>query len=97
MEFVETRNMHICDLRNLCIKRNWYTRGTNAEYSNLFDMLSDSHSEPVNMTTAKLAEIAADIMAHSEMHPDYEITSVMYELAQICHTFFDVKGGADNG
>ena len=96
MEYTETRVMHSWDLRNLCIKRNWYTRGTNAEYSALFNMLSDSHSEPVNMTTAKLAEVAADIMAHSDMNPDYEMTSVMYELAQICHTFFDVKGGVVN-
>lgn len=97
MEFVETRVMHACDLRSLCIKRNWYTCGTNAEYENLFSMLHDATFEPVNMTTEKLAEVAADIMAHSELHPDYEITSVMYELAQICNTFFDVKGGAVNG
>lgn len=97
MEFVETRIMHTHDLRNLCIKRNWYTCGTNAEYENLFSMLHDANFDAVNMTTAKLAEVAMDIMAHSEMNPDYEITSVMYELAQICHTFFDVKGGADNG
>ena len=87
-KYTETRVLDMCKLRSLCIEHDWYTCGTNEEYSALFARLHDEMGCPENMTTEKLAEIAADIMAHSEIS-DYTITSVMFELARACYTYFD--------
>lgn len=88
-KYTETRTMEADKLRALCIKNSWYTRGTCAQYNNLFDRLYDSDGCPVNLTTEKLAEIAQDIMEHSEI-TDYTITSVMFELARFATVYFDI-------
>ena len=88
MNYTENRTMSASDLRALCIRNNWYTCGTCKEYEALFNRLYDEDGCPVNLTTKKLAEIADDIMAHSEIS-DYTITSVMYELNRVCTVFFD--------
>ena len=89
MKFIETRILDSSKLRSICIQQAWYTLGTNEEYADLFAKLHDENGCPENMTTEKLAEIAADIMAHSEI-TDYTITSVMFVLACSCITYFDV-------
>lgn len=84
MKYTETRKIFAEDLRSLCIKMNWYTLGTNHDYARLlFDFTNGS------ATTEKLAQIAEDIKAHSET--EYEITSIMFELARICRSFFEVE------
>lgn len=89
MKFTETRTMNSSKLRSICIKMDWYTRGTNEEYSNLFAKLHDDMGCPVHLTTEKLVEIAEDIWEHSEIQ-DYTIESVLFELARTCYTYFDV-------
>lgn len=89
MKYTETRILDSTKLRQICIENDWYTRGTNEEYANLFSKLHDEAGCPENMTTEKLAEIAQDIMEHSEIS-DYTITSVMYVLARGCYTYFDI-------
>lgn len=88
MKYIETRILAANKLRSICIKNDWYTCGDCEEYAALFAKLHDANGCPENMTTEKLAEIAADIMAHSEIS-DYTITSVMFELACACYTYFD--------
>lgn len=89
MKFKETRTMSASKLRDLCIKRGWYTHGTNEEYSRLFDMLSDFCGCPEHLTTEKLVEIAEDIWDHSHI-TDYTIETVLFELARNCFTIFDI-------
>lgn len=81
MKIKETRKMNSYDLRELCIKRDWYTSGDNEEYSNLLDMTAH------RMTTKKLQQIAEDIKFHSDT--PYEITDIMFELSQICCSYFE--------
>lgn len=88
MTYTETRTLSATALRSLCIKNDWYTCGDNEEYTALFDRLYDQDGCPVILTAQKLSEIAADIMAHSEIE-DYTITSVMYELNKACTVTFD--------
>ena len=38
MIFRERRILYRDDLRNLCIKKQWYTRGDCAEYENMLSM-----------------------------------------------------------
>ena len=88
MTYTETRTLSATALRSLCISNNWYTCGTCDEYEALFNRLYDEDGCPVVLTAQKLAEIAADIMVHSEIE-DYTITSVMYELNTACTVTFD--------
>jgi hypothetical protein len=87
-KYTETRILDPEKVRRLCIKHDWYTCGDNEEYAAMFAKLHDDMGCPENMTTEKLAEIAADIMEHSEIS-EYTITSVMFELARACTTYFD--------
>lgn len=81
--YTETRKMTMDNLRALCIEHDWYTCGDNDEYSNL---LNTAHYCE-NITTDVLVELATDIKSHSET--EYEITSIMFELARICYSFFE--------
>ena len=92
MKYIETRTLSAYELRALCIKKNWYTCGTNEEYSNLLHRCS-ANFVAVEMTTEKLAEIASDIFQHSDADDCtdgyLEITSIMYDLAKACDTTFE--------
>lgn len=79
--YKEIRRMEARRLRSLCIEKGWYTQGDNKAYQHL---LYDVAEKLENITTDDLVEIAEDILEHSET--DYDIPSVMFELARICHT-----------
>ena len=87
-KFYETRTLSASALRSLCIEHDWYTCGDNEEYEHLFSMLHNEYGVPEEMTTDKLAEIAEDIMKHSEI-TDYTITTVMFAIARKCTSYFD--------
>lgn len=87
-QYSETRSLDSTALRSLCIRHNWYTLGTNEEYTHLFSLLHDEHGLPEEMTTRKLAEIAQNIYDHSEI-TDYTVTAIMFELNRACCTYFD--------
>lgn len=92
MKIKERRTMFGHDLWVLCNRKNWYTRGTNAEYRALFDLLSDDNRLAAEMTTDRLYEIAANIFSHSsedDCSDGYlSIPDIMYDLCKICRTVF---------
>lgn len=59
----EIRRIFSDDLRNLCIKKDWYTRGNCKEYCHLLNELAH---EKENITTDDIVEIAQDILNHSD-------------------------------
>lgn len=81
--YKEIRKMEMCSLRGLCIRMNWYTDGDIDEYDNLLRTADRCE----NITTDVLVELATDIRSHS--NTDHEITTIMYELADICYTYFE--------
>lgn len=85
-QYKETRRITASSLRALCIRQNWYTDGDNDEYRHL---LYDLAANKENLSTADIIEIAADIMEHSDMSPDYDIESVAFEVASIANVFFE--------
>ena len=91
MKYIETRTLSAYNLRNLCIRKNWYTCGDNEEYMALFGSLTENY-HAVEMTTEKLAEIATDIYEHSDESDCtdgcLEIPQIMYDLAKACDTTF---------
>lgn len=78
----EVRTLSKEALRSLCIRADWYTHGTNEGYGNL---LSKCHA---GMTTEDIENIARDIVGHSDIHSDMDITDVMFSVAEVCITCF---------
>lgn len=84
----ETRVMSADSLRELCINEDWYTCGTNEEYTKLLTSVSKNN----NIDTDDLVEIAQNIVDHSnniDLSVDGEFTNIMFKLARICNTFFE--------
>ena len=79
----EIRKLYWDDLRNLCIRKGWYTKGTSTEYETMLNM-----SEKENIATEDIVAIAQDIMDHSD-DDKMELTSYCFEIAKICNTFFE--------
>lgn len=82
--YKEIRKIHADSLRNLCIAKNWYTRGNTEEHSHL---LYDMAERKDNITTDDIVEIAQDIIENS--NTDQEFTSICFDIARIAVTFFE--------
>lgn len=80
----EVRRIYSEELRELCIKNRWYTKGTAAEYAHLLNELAH---EKENITTDDIVEIAQDVVEHSDT--DQEFTSICFDIARIAVTFFE--------
>lgn len=87
MKIKENRRIFPEELRELCIRNHWYTRGNNAEYEHL---LLDMAGHKENITTADIVAIAEDIKEHSsdEAVEDLELETICFEVARIAVTFF---------
>ena len=91
MKIHEIRKISRSDLRNLCIEKDWYTRGDNEEYGKLLDMCEKE------MDVLTLVAVARDIIEHSnpKRFADFSedriaMEYVLYELAEISHSVFHV-------
>ena len=58
-QYKEIRKIRASALRQLCIDKDWYTRGDNDEYGHLLFDLADKKD---NLSTMDIIEIAKDIM-----------------------------------
>lgn len=86
MKVKEIRKIDFEKVRAMCISNDLYDCGTNADYNHLLLVLCDRCQ---NVTTAKIIEIAEDILIHSDS--EIELTSIMYMLANdCCYTTFEV-------
>jgi len=79
--YKEVRQINMSDLRSLCIKNNWYTKGNNEEYRNLLNMTREE------ATTDVIIEIATDILDKSEILSDCGIKEV---FGNICFNLFKI-------
>ena len=62
MKVKEIKRIDTDKLRHICINNNWYTRGTNADYMNMFKMC-----EKDNVSTNQLYKITKDIYEHTDV------------------------------
>ena len=89
---IESRYINDYQLRKLCIRHNWYTLGTNADYEHLFRRVSELNSVDNGWTNNDLYTIAADILAHSEPAELYDdpldVWSIMFELSHIMTRYY---------
>ena len=85
MKYKEIRTLTANNLRNLCIRQNWYTCGDNAEYEHLLYDLAASKS---HLTTQDIIKIAEDIAAHSDLQDDYDVAGIAWEVNRACDVCF---------
>ncbi len=81
--YKEIRKIEASKIRNLCIEKDWFTCGDNDQYGELLDYGFSGK----NITSDELVEMATLIKEYSDT--DYEVTSIMYELAKICYSYFE--------
>ena len=93
MKVKETRWMDMDDLRGLCIKHRWFTRGDCKAYDKLLKMPYDAKGSRRNITTTILCNMAQTIMQYSdpETYEIPEFDGILYCLGEICHTCFSVE------
>lgn len=85
-QYKEIRKIRASVLRQLCIDKDWYTRGDNDEYGHLLFDLADKKD---NLSTMDIIEIAKDIMEHSSISSDYRVEDIAFEVARIADVFFE--------
>ena len=92
----EKRVMDSDDIRKLCIENEWYTCGSNEDYSDLLNFIDNLE----NVTTQNIFEVAINIYEHSDLDEWFdnnediidEIKHIMFLIERnCCHTFFTLK------
>ncbi|MDE7272638.1 MAG: hypothetical protein K2N95_06185 [Lachnospiraceae bacterium] len=91
-KYKEKRVLYRDSLRNLCIEKQWYTRGDCAEYEKLLSMTGDGEK---HITTNDIVEIAENIMKHTD-EPERSLESYCFEIARITYTFFEAESENDS-
>lgn len=83
------RRPSIEELRSLCIKEDWFTAGSSAQYEKMFDMLRDG--EPMDKIAFTIAFCSDEVYEHEvlikmeETFPEtFEVTLNEWEAATIC-------------
>lgn len=79
----ETRKLYREDLRNLCIRKSWYTRGGNEAYAELLETADTLE----NVKSENIVEIAKNILKHSDT--EHTLSSICFEVAKTCNSFFE--------
>lgn len=62
MKIKEIKRIDTDKLRSMCIKNNWYTKGTTSDYNNMFKLCQKD-----NITTNQLYKIAKDIYERTNL------------------------------
>lgn len=84
-EITETVKWSSSDIRNMCIKNDWYTAGDIKAYSKMLDFVEDN--EPTKLNIWKVAK---DILDHSS-EDDLYVEAIMFTIANdVVKTFFEV-------
>lgn len=84
-EITETVKWSSSDIRNMCIKNEWYTAGDIKAYSKMLDFVEDN--EPTKLNIWKVAQ---DILDHSS-EDDLYVEAIMFTIANdVVKTFFEV-------
>ena len=96
MKIKEIKRIDTDKLRNICINNNWYTRGTNSDYMNMFKMC-----EKDNISTNQLYKIAKDIYEHTDIESatngcdadysdDENILNMMIYVNDASYVFYEI-------
>ena len=64
MKVIERKCFDTDALRSMCIRYNWYTRGSNDSYSKMFEL---AESFGFNVGADELYQVASDIFIHTNV------------------------------
>ena len=78
----EIRKIQIDKVRSMCIRNDYYTHGTCEEYAEMFEACNVE-----NPTTEDFAEIATDILYHSDKRKMKESTGLSIQELRKCIMF----------
>lgn len=82
MKIIAERTWESYNVRDLCVKNNWYTRGTNKEYTKMLNSIDKKKPTLRNMT-----KVAQDIVNHSMEGLD--VPTVLFYLERcVVFTYF---------
>lgn len=90
-----TRKLFWDDVRQVCIQNNYYTRGTNEEYMDLFNIIRSFST----IDDTQLFIVAQDIYNHSDVDRIMNeggvdecgvMESILFNLTEVTHTFYEV-------
>ena len=90
--FEENRRLGAMALRDLCIERDWYTKGNNEQYDHL---LQDLAASKQHLSTEDIIAIAEDIAAHSSLEDGEDVPAIAFEVARACSVTFQRIGQED--
>lgn len=85
-KYEELKRLSPDAVRNLCIKKEWYTRGDVNAYAAMLDKVWKIEESEKSITPDQLGEIAEDILEHSDT--EYTVESIMWELNRAVNTFY---------
>ena len=90
---IEKNQWSMEDVRRVCVRNRYYTRGDNEAYNKMLNFVRDNKP-----TTEAIYTVAADIMDHSDMSRymvDYSyneiLANIMYNLKEIVITTYEIK------
>ena len=90
-----TRKLFWDDVRQVCIQNQYYTRGTNEEYLDLFNIVRSFST----VDDTQLFIVAQDIYNHSDVERIMNeggvdecgvMESILFNLTEVTHTFYEV-------
>lgn len=90
-----TRKLFWDDVRQVCIQNNYYTHGTNEEYTDLFNIIRSFSI----VDDTQLFIVAQDIYNHSDVQRIMEeggidecgvMESILFNISEVTHTFYEV-------
>ena len=95
MKIIERRIMYMDDLRDLCVRNDWFTAGTQAEYARFLRMVYTPAGDRAEMTPEHLLEMALELIKCSFVDgyrvPNDILEGVVYDLCRICDSLFTVE------
>lgn len=84
----EFRHISQMEVRQVCIKYDWFTCGDNDAYNDLFEFIGNLTRKGQHVSVEKLREIAERIKENSDT--DESIPEIMFVLnAEACTTVFE--------
>ena len=88
--YKEICKLYWAEIQSECIKHNWYTRGTNAQYGRLQEYVWNNAEDKHNLATENYVEvlqhIAEDILRNSDT--EYSVEDIMTCLGMRCVRYF---------
>lgn len=75
IRMIERQTWDPMDVRDLCIRHNWYNAGTSTAYSDMLDLVAGLEPTPSN-----IMRVAQNIVNHTKAEDSY-LETVMFHIA----------------